>query len=433
MHLFFYDTQMHGTLLSYTQTHMFKNRHIAAKLQQISAYSKVVLITGARQVGKSTILQHTFPSLPLITFDPDVDIRGAKADPGLFLQDHPAPIILDEIQYAPQLLNYIKRIVDQSSTRPQYLLTGSQNLALISSVAESMAGRVTILPMAPLTIYEQLDLAEQPTWLDYYLANPSELISRVKGTLTTASPLELIWRGGMPGYLEIPNSLLHDTIASYLQTYIQRDIRALENIQDIEGFTDFFGIMAGLTAQEINYNHLGREIEVAGTRAKKWVSLLKQNYQWKDISAYDGNTTKRISQKKKGYLTDTGIACFLQHISSPEALRTHPKRGALFETYIVNTIDTLLNTLPFGAKLYHWRSGNNAKVDLIIAVDNKLYPIEIKMQSTLTKYDARGIKAFRETYQNNTVTVMPGIIIYAGSDCYRIDEHVIALPWNCAV
>lgn len=420
-------------LLYFTGTYMFKNRHISNKLQKISASSKVVLITGARQVGKSTILQNTFPNLPLITFDPDTDIRGAKADPGLFLKDHPAPIILDEIQYVPQLLSHIKRIVDQSSDRPQYLLTGSQNLAMLSSVAESMAGRVIILPMGPMTIYEQMDCVSQPTWLERYLENPSTLISFVVGTLTIASPLELIWRGGMPGYLETPNDVLHDSIASYIQTYIQRDIRALENIQDIEGFTDFFGIMAGLTAQEINYNQLGREIDVAGVRAKKWVALLKQNYQWKDIPAYDGNTIKRISQKKKGYLTDTGIACYLQHISSPEALRSNPKRGALFETYIVNMIDTLLSAFPFTTKLYHWRSGNNAEVDLVIALDNKLYPIEIKMQSTLNKYDARGLKAFRETYQNNTVTIMPGLIIYAGSDCYRIDEETIALPWNCKV
>jgi predicted AAA+ superfamily ATPase len=186
-------------LLYFTGTYMFKNRHISKKLQKISASSKVVLITGARQVGKSTILQNTFPNLPLITFDPDTDIRGAKADPGLFLKDHSAPIILDEIQYVPQLLSHIKRIVDQSSDRPQYLLTGSQNLAMLSSVAESMAGRVIILPMGPMTIYEQMDCVSQPTWLERYLENPSTLISFVVGTLTIASPLELYGVAACPG------------------------------------------------------------------------------------------------------------------------------------------------------------------------------------------------------------------------------------------
>ncbi|MDQ5940477.1 MAG: ATP-binding protein [Candidatus Dependentiae bacterium] len=392
-----------------------------------------MLITGARQVGKSTILENMFPDLFMATFDPELDILSARKDPELFLQEHPAPIILDEIQYVPQLLNVIKRVVDRSEACPQYLMTGSQNLSTLQSVAESLAGRVTILPLAPMTIYEQLGMTEKPTWLERYLAHPHDLKSYVTGVVPNLSPIRTIWRGGMPGYLDLPEDLLQDKLQSYVQTYIQRDVRTLGSVKDLEDFTAFFGLVAALTAQEINYEQLGRDLDMAGASAKKWIALLKQSYQWKDIPAYSGNTIKRVSSKPKGYFTDTGLACLLQRVPSPEALRSHPLRGALFETLIVNTIDTILSMLPFKAQLYHWRTGGGAEVDLVIAFDNKLYPIEIKMQTNISKYDARGLAAFRETYAGKGPEVMPGLIIYAGTDCYRIEENTLLLPWHCLV
>jgi len=188
--------------------------------------------------------------------------------------------------------------------------------------------------------------------------------------------------------------------------------------------------MAALTAQEINYTQLGREIAVTEPTAKRWIALLKQSFQWRDIPAFDQNSTKRVTQNQKGYFTDTGLACYLQQISTPTALQTHPLRGALFETYIANTIEALLQSMPFEAKLYHWRSKSGAKVDLIIALDGKLYPIVIKIQSRLSKHDARGLRTFRQAYASSTTPVMPGIIIYTGRTCFRIDEHTLALPWN---
>jgi len=411
----------------------YKKRHIEEKLKKLSQFSKIMLVTGARQVGKSTLLKEAFPSLFSTTFDPHLDVLGAKADPEMFLKDHPAPIILDEIQYVPQLLSCIKRIVDTSPVCPQYFMTGSQNLSMLNTVSESLAGRVTILELGPLTLYEQLECTDQPLWLTRYLADPGNIRSYVTGLLTTTSPMQFLWRGGMPVFLPTPDEFLHDACTSYLKTYIQHDVRNLGALENIQEFTNFFGIMAALTAQEINYNQLGRELNIAGPTAKKWLSLLKYSYQWRDIPPYHGNTIKRITQKPKGYITDTGFACFLQGVSSPETLRNHPLRGALFETLIVNTIDTLLSTMPFKARLYHWRSTGGAEVDLIIALDNKLYPIEIKMQSHVNKYDARGIQAFHETYRNSGVDVMPGLIIYSGNECYRVTENVTALPWNCSV
>lgn len=411
---------------------MKKRRHLEKKLEKLSHYSKVVLLTGARQVGKSTLLSMLFPSLRMVTFEPDKDVLGARRDPELFLQDHPAPLVLDEIQFVPKLLSSIKVKVDTSDACPQYFMTGSQNLAMLKAAVETMAGRVSILHLGPMTLYEQLDVASDRTWLDVYLADPLGFMAQVDGVYATESALRMVWRGGMPGFLTFPDDLLHNQFESYIRTYVQRDVLTFSPLQDAEEFTSFLGIMANLTAQEINYEQLGREVHVAGPTARKWTALLKQGYQWREIPAYHGNAIKRISQKPKGYITDTGVACYLQRISSPEALQGNPMRGHLFETMIANTIDTLLATLPFNAQLYHWRTtSGNAEVDLIIAFDNKLYPIEIKMQSRLGPYDTRGMKSFRETYHDKGgVTVMMGIIIYTGAECYRLDEHVLAVPWN---
>jgi len=411
---------------------MNKYRHLAKKIEQLSRYSKVIFLTGAQSVGKGALLSMLFSFASMITFQPDKDVLGARREPELFLQDNPPPLILDEIQFVPNLLSSIKVKVDQSDTCPQYFMTGSQNLAMLKAAVETMAGRVSILHLNPMTLYEQLDVANERTWLEVYLADPSTFKSQVAGVYETGSALRLMWRGGMPGYLNVPGELLHNQFESYVRTYIQRDVLTFAPLQDVEEFAAFLGIAAALTAQEINYEQLGREIHVAGPTAKKWIALLKQSYQWREIPAYDGNPLKRISQKPKGYITDTGMACYLQRISSPEALRNNPLCGRLFETMLANTIDTLLATLPFSAHLYHWRAtSGSAEIDLIISFDNKLYPIEIKMQSRLNLYDVRSMQSFRERYHNiNGMTVMPGIIVYTGSECYRIDEHVYAVPWN---
>ncbi len=409
---------------------MYKPRHIEKHIQEMSRYFKVILINGARQVGKTTLLKNLYPQLAQFTFDPSEDIYNIKTEPSFFLKRYAPPIILDEIQYAPELLPAIKRFVDENPERPQYFMTGSQNLALLKSVSESMAGRVGIVDLWPMTIYERYNQVDNAYWLHCYLTDPQSLHKHIQGTLTNADVLHTLWSGGMPGYSETPDTLLYKQFSSYIKTYVERDIRTLGEITAINDFTSFMGIMAALTAQEINYAQLGREIDITGPTAKKWLSILEQTFQWRSIPAYSTNIIKRVSLKKKGYFTDTGLACYLQHISNPEALLSHPLRGALFETMVVNTITSLLSCMPFEPQLYHWRSNGGAEVDLIIAFDNKLYPIEIKMKTVLNGNDLRGLKAFKSTYQTTTTTVMPGIVIYLGEHCLLLDDDIFAVPWN---
>lgn len=412
---------------------MYHKRHIQQKLFEISQYFKVVLVKGARQAGKSTMLKRVFPNLKCIVFDPVQDLYGARSDPDLFLDNFPPPIILDEIQYAPELLPALKRRVDGSDKKGQYFLTGSQNLSVLKDIAESLAGRVGILLLENMTLEElsnNVATNSEPNWLTLYLNTPDKLHNNVF-TVSQDTLYEQLWRGAFPGIMELKNHIIPNYYSSYLQTYVERDVRQLENIKDLNKFSRFVAICAALTAQEINYSELGREIGISPATANEWINVLKYTFQWREIWPYSGNMIKRISKKSKGYITDTGFACYLQRISSPNALAAHPLLGGLFETWVINTISKLFATLSTVPNMYHWRTNGGAEVDLILEIDGALYPIEIKCKTNVQSKDTSGITSFCKTYPH--LKIMPGLIIYAGKTCYQLPNNVIALPWNAKI
>ncbi len=407
----------------------YRDRHAEKRLLYLKDFFKVVLITGARQVGKSTLLAHLFPDIKMVVFDPIQDLYGARQDPDLFLNNFPSPLILDEVQFAPELLPALKRRVDRIESPGQYLLTGSQNLGMLRSVAESMAGRVGILSLDGMTAYELAGLGKREGWLSAYLNDPDSLPMLVTGTISPFQNLaQILWRGALPGLLDAPDEIVPDYFRSYVQTYVERDVRLMENIRELAAFGRFLGLAAALTGQEVNASQFGRDVGVTPATARKWLDLLVNTYQWLELFPYRGNTIKRLSGKRKGFLRDSGMACCLQRISSPEALAVSPLLGSMFETRVVNEIFCQTITMNVPPQAYHWRTGAGAEVDLVLDRDGRLYPIEVKCKSNLTKHDTRGLRAFRETYGN--AKIMTGLIIYAGSECYRVDENTIALPWN---
>ena len=407
---------------------MYHSRLIEHKLARIAEFNKIVLLVGARQVGKSTLLQHLFPNVKRVLFDPVQDFYNVKNDPDLFLNNFSSPLILDEIQFVTELLPALKRHVDESNQAGQYYLTGSQNLSMMKQVSESLAGRVSILQLGSMTPAETVNHVTTP-WLIDYLKDPAAWL-RGKNTLLPLSQslFEMIWRGGLPGILGMPNELLSNYFSSYVQTYLERDIRLIDQIKDLHQFDRFIGLASALTSQEINYSQLGREIGLTPQIAKHWLDLLTYSFQWHEISPYSGNTIKRLSKRRKGYMMDTGLACYLQRITSPDALARHPSLGALFETFIVNNLMRMGEAMYAAPLFYHWRTNGGAEVDIIMELDGCLYPIEIKCKSTVNKQDARGIHAFYETFQH--LNMMPGLIIYAGNDRYPVSDKVFALPWH---
>jgi predicted AAA+ superfamily ATPase len=338
-------------------------------------------------------------------------------------------LILDEIQYAPELISAIKRKVDETDEKSQYLLTGSQNLGVLKTIQESMAGRVLILDLYPMSYSEISGNGSAGCWLDSYLNDPASLISIKKRQSLENNLLRTIWRGGLPGLLDLDDRLIHEYLKSYIETYILRDILSQENIQDREKFSTFLGLCAAMTAQEINHAQFGRDIGISPKTADRWLGFLERTYQFKELQPYHGNTIKRLSGKAKGHLNDTGLACYLQRISSPEALLVNPLLGSIFETWVygeLNKQSEVLNTKP---NIYHWRTSAGAEVDFILEIDGRFFPIETKSSTSLSKSDTSGIRAFNETYKGK-INIMTGLVIYAGSECYWLNEDVMALPWN---
>ncbi len=407
----------------------YLNRHLEHRLLRHANAFKIVLVAGARQVGKSTLLHHVFPEIKHIVFDPVQDLYGARSDPDQFLETFGSPLILDEVQYAPELLPALKRRVDRSDEKGQYLLTGSQNLSVMRKVSESLAGRVGILRLDGLTPAESTKQAEPKSWLQMYLENPSEFAetaNRLEMADMQQSLPEYLWRGQLPALVDFQNDDVPAYLSSYVQTYVERDIRMMADLSDLAQFGRFMRLCGALTGQEIFQSQLGRELGLNPKTARNWLNLLAWSYQWIELPAYSGNAIKKLSAKPKGHLQDSGLACYLNAIPSPEGLLSSPAFGNIFESWGIGWILTQTQRLPLAPSVYHWRTKNGAEVDAVLDYNGKLFPIEFKAASQLSKHDTRGIQSFRKTYPRSE----PGIIVYGGSEPYRLSEHAVAVPWK---
>lgn len=407
----------------------YLKRHLEQRLVRFSRNFKVVLVAGARQVGKSTLLEHVFPDFRKVVFDPVQDLYGARSDPDLFLETFGSPLILDEVQYAPELLAALKRRVDRDDAKGQYFLTGSQNLAVLRNVSESLAGRVGILRLDGLTPSEKNGEPDTDSWLAAYLQDPerfAEACQDIKLLKIDNSLCEYLWRGELPAMADLVNQDIPAYLSSYVQTYIERDIRMMSDIGDIGQFGRFLRLCGALSGQEIMQSQLGRELGVSPKTARNWLNLMAWSYQWLELPAYSGNAIKKLSAKPKGHLQDSGLACYLNGISSPEGLLSNPGFGNIFEAWGAGLIHRQIQRLSLAPVLYHWRTQNGAEVDVVMDYNGKLFPIEFKAGSRLSKHDTRGLQSFRSTYPNAAA----GVIVYGGNVSYKISEDAVAVPWN---
>jgi len=409
----------------------YHHRIIEEKCAALSKKFPIIALLGARQVGKSTLLNHLFgKNAKTFVFDPINDLYGARNDPELFLNEHPPPIILDEIQFAVELLPALKRKVDAKGKKGMYYLTGSQNLAMMKNISESLAGRVGIIELAGMTIGELENTNTNTNWLSTWLSGIENFKSNLPVRSSTETSLsKRLWRGCMPGLLEFQdNDYIHEYFNSYTLTYIERDVRQAGNIRNLDSFRRFIGLISSLTAQEINVSQLGRELGITRTTALEWLSLLKSTYQWISFPPYHGNSIKRLSGHHKGYFHDTGPACFLTHISSPDALFISPYLGRIFETFVATNIYKQILTMTTKPACYHWRTLAGAEVDIVLEIDGKLWPFECKCSTKISKRDASGIIAFRKTYPKLTNT--PAAIIAPVDEPYPLTKDIWVLPYD---
>ena len=355
---------------------MYIQRAMEERIEKLAGFFPVLLICGPRQVGKTTMLKELAGrwtrQVGYVTLDYPQIRALAKEDPELFLQQYVPPVIIDEIQYAPELLPYIKIRVDENPEKGQYFLTGSQMFHMMKNVSESLAGRVGIMTLYSLS---QSELEGR--------ANEAFLPSNVKmqgGNQNVSEIFECIYRGSMPAVAVNKGMPIEEYYGSYMQTYLERDIRDLVKIKDESRFLKFLACVAARTGQEVVLADLSRDTEIDGKTAENWLSLLQSSGLIYLLPPYFNNTIKRIVKRPKLYFMDTGLACYLSLWNNPRALGVSAMAGAMFETYVISEIvKSYANAgMDTRNRLCYYRDNNNKEIDLIILENGKAYPVEIK-------------------------------------------------------
>jgi len=342
---------------------------------------KAVLLTGARQVGKSTLLEHLFPDREYATFDDPVLLEQARREPGVFFQNHPAPLTLDEVQYIQELFPYIKMECDRSQERGLFMLTGSQSFHLMRRVSESLAGRIAVMELSGLSLRELLGVGfSRP-----FVPTRDYIDERGKEKTEVSRLWDIIFRGGYPGLYE--TDLDWGTFyASYAQTYINRDINDLMKVKDHLKFTRFLTAMAARTGQLLNYSKVAEQADVTAATAKEWTSLLETSGIIYLLSPFSNSALNRAVKTPKLYFRDTGLVCFLTRYPSPEVAMNGAMAGELFETFVVSEVLKSYTNAGLDPRMYlsYYRGrdkGREREIDLLIEQGDMIWPVEIKMSA----------------------------------------------------
>ena len=373
---------------------VYLQRTAESVIKKYSNIFKVVLITGARQVGKSTLLKYCDAKRKYVTLDDLAERELAINDPQLFLQRHKAPIIIDEIQYAPNLLSYIKMVVDTSDAKGQYWLTGSQQFQLMENVSESLAGRVGIVDLMGLSLSElNKSVKDKPFFpsLEYI----ESMRDRSK-PYTTEEIFQIIYNGSYPALNNGESADRDAFYNSYIRTYIERDIRDLSSVSDEMKFLKFIRIVAARTGQVLKYSELANEAEISQPTAKSWLSILISSNIVYLLEPYYKNITKRMTQMPKLYFLDTGLCSYLTGWSSPEVIEKGAMSGAFFETFVISEILKSYRHNGERPLLYWYRDIDQKEIDLIIEKDSKLHPVEIKLTANPNKSMAKHFSTIKD-------------------------------------
>ena len=399
-------------------------RTLGQTILQVSNSFPVLMLTGPRQVGKTTLLAMcSAGGRAYVTLD-DLDMRRlAQQDPALFLQTWPAPVTIDEVQYAPQLFSAIKMAVDKDGRNGLYWLTGSQKFELMTGLTESLAGRVAIVDLLGLSQAEQQEraLQSQP------FVPTAEWISRARNLAQPVSLkalYEQIWLGSYPRLVAQGPQSRDVYYRSYVQTYIQRDVQDLLKISDPLSFHRFLSVTAARTGQLLNYANMANELDIDNKTVKAWLSVLQASGLVYLLQPYHGNLTKRMIKSPKLYFLDTGLAAYLTKWGSPEALEAGSMSGPMLETWAVSEILKSYWHNGKEAPLYFYRDTLKNEIDLLIEADDVVYPVEIKKTASPSTQAGRQFAAA----QNVGKTVGPGAVLCLTARDLPLSASVTAIP-----
>lgn len=400
-------------------------RDIEAKIQMLAAEYACILITGPRQVGKTTVLRSMMDdNRTYVTLD-DLEERSlAKRDPALFLQLHELPIFIDEVQYAPELFSYIKIAIDNGAAPGSFWLTGSQTFRMMELAQESLAGRVAILHMPSLSQHEIEGSGES---LPFTVS-----LSALKARKQTNTPADIagiyerIWNGSMPGLISGKYTDRDVFYSSYLQTYIDRDVTEQINLTDKLLFRDFIRAAACRAGQMLNVHDIASDVGISDDTAKRWLQALEKSDIIFYLRPYSNNLLKRTIKTPKMYFFDTGLVAYLTRYSAPEILANGAINGAILENYVVAEIRKTYMNNGKECLLWYYRDKENNEIDLVIESDGQLHPLEVKRS---VNPGSELIRAFR-ILDSGSVPRGTGAILCMRPELSAIDaDHLIVPIW----
>ncbi len=392
---------------------------------ELSKEYSCVLITGPRQVGKSTMLEHIEPNRNRVTLDDLQERHLAQTDPEMFLTLHRTPILIDEVQYAPQLFSYIKIAIDGGAPAGSFWLTGSQSYKLMSLAQESLAGRIALLNLTSLSqneIYSKSDIT--PFTLD---------IAKLQDRAEQCEPIDVngiferIWKGGMPGLASGKYTNRDIYYSSYLQTYLSRDVKDELNLKDNTRFVDFIRAVACRVGQQLNVHSIATDVDLSDDTIRRWLNVLEKSEIIYYLHPYSNNLLKRVVKTPKLYFFDTGLVSYLTKHSNPEILQSSMLSGAILENYIVSEIRKSYQNSGKELFMYYYRDKDQQEIDLVLEYDGKLHPIEIKKSSNPNLSMTRNFGVLK----NTQVPLGTGAIICMKSNITALNSDTLVVPVWC--
>lgn len=399
---------------------MYITRAMEQKVLRMSAFFKAVLVTGARQVGKTTMLKHLSKDRTYVSMDDTDALALARQDPKLFFMRFKPPILIDEVQKAPELFPYIKILCDESDEKGRFWLTGSEQYSMMANITESLAGRVGIMTLYPLSNQEingitfdaPLDLS-----LDGLMHREAQAKPFDENTI-----FDVIWRGGMPQVQGATTEELTAYFSSYVSSYLMRDIARIGGVTDELRFQKFLTACAANVAGQLNINNLATVAEISAPTAKNWLALLERLHIVRLLQPYSSNKFKRLAKAPKLYFTDTGFCAYLAKWLSRDVLLSGNASGHYFENFVLMELVKDLDYSTQNYDLTYFRDSNQKEVDLFLEKDGRIHPLEIKLSASP---DRREVKKYALLENNDIprgaggiVCMSPTVIPITEQDCY---------------
>lgn len=383
------------------------HRRIQPVLLSLARSFPVVTVTGPRQAGKTTLCQMAFPDKRYVSLENPDERRYALEDPRGFLGDLEAGAILDEVQRAPELLSYLQGMVDRNPDPGRFILTGSANLALRSTVNQSLAGRTGLLELLPLDLDERRELSP------------------------VSNLWQTVWEGGYPAihHRGVPAD---SWLGAYVSTYVERDVRQQVRVVDLTTFQAFVELAASQTANMVHLSALGGGVGISHNTARSWLSVLEAGYLVHRLPPLHRNLRKRIVKAPKLHFLDTGLACWLLGIRTPNELRRHPLRGALVESWVVSEIAKTFANQGIRARLHHWRDHRGQEVDLVVDRGQDLLAVEVKSGTTIHPSFFDNLDKFTQLVREATPAPPDGVrrVLVHGGDQQQERSAGRVLPWS---